>query len=146
MQQKVSEQQIVQMAQQQESILNSQKNFQRNIISILKDNIRTIESLEELAKSPEKMYMNLGSGVLIEVEAKNNESCKRAFAENGYLEEKITQTIKWLEKRKVNSENQIKKIEQDIANSEKKLNELIGVLKQIDTQKRKQQELSISKK
>jgi len=92
------------------------------------------------------MYMNLGSGVLVEVESKSNEKCKRAFAENGYLEEKIPQTIKWLEKMKENSTKQIQKIEQGLAKSEARLNELINVLKQIEAQKRKQQEFSISKK
>jgi len=146
MQQQVSEQQIVQMAQQEEAVLKSQKSFLRKIISIRQDSNRTIDSLNELIKNPEKMYMNLGSGVLIEVEAKNKENCKRAFAENGYLEEKLPATIKWLEKRKENSQKQIERIEQDMAKTESKLNELINVLKQIDAQKRKQQEFSISKK
>jgi len=146
MQQQVSEQQIVQMAQQEEAIIDSQKSFLRKVISILRDSNRTIDSLNELMKNPEKMYINLGSGVLVEVEPKNTEKCKRAFAENGYLEEGIPETIKWLQKRKENSQNQIERIKQDLAKSETKLNELISVLKQIDAQKRKQQEFSISKK
>jgi len=144
MKEKVSEQQFVQMAQQEEAVLNSKKNFLRKVVSIYQDSIRTITSLEEMKKDPEKMYMNMGSGVLIEVEAKNKTNCKRAFAENGYLEEKITDTIKWLEKKQTNSKKQIENIERDIAQSESKLNSIVSVLKQIEVEKRKQ--FNISKK
>ncbi|MBT4870121.1 MAG: hypothetical protein HON47_00940 [Candidatus Diapherotrites archaeon] len=144
MQQEFSEQQLMQMAQQEEAVLNSKRNFLRKIVSIYQDSERTIASLEEMGKNPEKMYMNLGSGVLIEVEAKNKTNCKRAFAENGYLEEKITQTLKWLEKKKDTSKQQVERIEQDIASSDAKLSDIVSVLRQIETEKRKQ--FNISKK
>ena len=144
MQKQVSEQQIVQMAQQEENALESKKNFLRKVVSILNDSERTIASLKEITKSPETMYMNLGSGVLIEVDAKNSKTCKRAFAENGYFEEDIEETVKWLEKKRENSKTQLEKIGQDVQGSEKRLNELVGILKQIEGQKRK--EFNISKK
>jgi prefoldin subunit 5 len=144
MQQQVSEQQIVQMAQKEEAVLKSKQNFLRKVFNILTDSERTISSLEELAKNPEKMYMNLGSGVLIEVKAKDIKKCKRAFAENGYLEEDIKGTVSWLETKRESSRKQIARIEQDIATSETKLNDLVNVLKQIDAQKQK--EFNISKK
>ena len=144
MQKQVSEQQIVQMAQQEENVLKSKKNFLGKVVSILTDSERTIASLKEIQKTPKTMYINLGSGVLIEVETKNTKTCKRAFAENGYLEENITGTINWLEKKKDNSKTQLEKIEQDVRISEKRLNELVGILRQIEGQKRK--EFNISKK
>ena len=144
MQEQVSEKQVVQMAQQEENVLESKKNFLRKVVSILNDSERTIASLKEITKSPETMYMNLGSGVLIEVDAKNSKTCKRAFAENGYFEEDIEETVKWLEKKRENSKTQLEKIGQDVQGSEKRLNELVGILKQIEGQKRK--EFNISKK
>ena len=144
MQKQVSEQQIVQMAQKEEALLASKKDFLRKVFNILADSERTIASLKELTKTPEKMYMNLGSGVLLEVEAKNTKTCKRAFAENGYLEEEINETLKWLDKKRDNAQTQIARIKQDISSSDAKLNELVGVLKQIEAQKQK--EFNISKK
>jgi len=142
MQQEFSEQQLIQMAQQEEQVINSKRNFLRKIVSIYHDSIRVIDSLEEMEKNPEKMYMNLGVGVLIEVEAKNKANCKRAFAENGYFEEKITQTLKWLEKKKENSKKQIENIEKSLTQSESKLNDIVNVLKQIDAEKKKQFNIS----
>lgn len=144
MQQQVSEQQLIQMAQQEEATLKSHKSFLRNVISVYRNNDRTISSLEEIKKNPEKMYINLGSGVLIEVEAKNKTNCKRAFAENGYLEEQITETLKWLEKQKENAKKQIDKIQQEVAKSEARLSDFVSILRQIETEKRKQ--FNISKK
>ena len=144
MEKQVSEQQIVQMAQQEENALESKKNFLRKVVSILTDSERTIASLKEIQKTPKTMYINLGSGVLVEVDAKNSKTCKRAFAENGYLEEDIEGTVNWLEKKRENSKTQLEKIGQDVQSSEKRLNELVGILRQIEEQKRK--EFNISKK
>lgn len=144
MEQKVTEQQIVQMAQQEEAVLARQQKFLRQVAGVYKEAKQTIDALQEMKNDPEKMFMNLGSGVLIEVEAKNKSKCKRAFAENGYIEESVLATIKVLEKRKLNSEKQLQKIESDIAQSDARLNELVGILKQIEVEKRKQ--ISISKK
>ncbi len=144
MEQKITEQQLVQMAQQEEAVLKSKQRFLREISKIIKDSAKTIDALKEIKKNPEKMYMNLGAGVLIEVEVKNTEKCKRAFAENGYVEETIQEAIKWIEKRKDNGQKQLEKIGQDATQSEARLNEIIGILRQIENKKRKQ--FNISKK
>lgn len=136
MKQTLTENQILQMAQQEETILKEQQTYLARVENILKDTIMTIESLKEIQKKPSKIMVKIGLGVVLEVELKSNK-CIRAFAENGYKEEKIDETINWLKKRKNNVESQIKKIREDIQKTSNKLNELIKVLKQIDYEKRK---------
>jgi prefoldin subunit 5 len=136
MKQSLTENQIIQMAQQEENNLQKKQQYLSRIESILKDTILTIESLKEIQKKPSKTMIKIGLGVMMEAEIKTNK-CSRAFAENGYKEEKIDDTINWLKKRRKNIESQIKKIIEDINKTKNKLNELIKILKQIENEKRK---------
>lgn len=101
MNQQISEQQLIQLIQREESILQSQQQFFQNIKTTLRETHETIESLKEIQNKPQKIFFKLGIGVLIEAELKNSGKCKRAFSETGFKEEKIEDTIKWLEKEKL---------------------------------------------
>jgi len=133
----LSEQQLIQMAQQEENNLNSKKALLNQITSILRETNEAIESLKEIQKKPKTAMMGLGVGVMVEVEIKGEGKCKRTFAENGYVEEKIEDTITWLGKRKEVINKQAMGIGREIAQSESKLNEIIGIVRQIETEKKK---------
>jgi prefoldin subunit 5 len=137
MKQQVNEQQLIQMAQKEEAIMNSQNNFLQNLKHALKEAHETIESLKEIQKKPGKIFFKLGPGVMIEGEIKNTEKCKRAFAENGFKEEKSVETIKWMEKRKGNLEQQAQKVQTDLIQTEQKLTQIINLIKQIQQEKSK---------
>lgn len=137
MKQTFSENQIIQMAQQEEGMLQSRERFYSDLQNVLRETHLSIESLKEIQKKPETIMIKVGPGVIIEAEVKNVKKCKRAFAENGYLEEEIKDTIKWLEEKKVNLEAQAKNVAQDIFKSKQRLSELIGVIKQIEAEKQK---------
>jgi prefoldin subunit 5 len=132
-----SEKQLIQMAQQQEAIMQSQENFLKELDRVMKETIISIESLKEVQKKPGKIYVKLGPGIMIEAEIKNTEKCKRAFSEKGYKEANIKETIKWLEKRLDNVKKQVKKVSEDYNKSRQQLNNLIGILKQIQAEKQK---------
>lgn len=137
MTQQINEQQLIQLAQREESILQSQQNFLNNIQQSLQETYETIEGLKEINKNPKKTFFRIGSGVLIDVEIKNNKKCKRIFSENGYKETTIKDTIEWLEKRKKNLELQLQKVQKEIFTTTQKLNEIIQVIKQIQQEKSK---------
>jgi prefoldin subunit 5 len=137
MEQQINEQQLIQMAQKEEAIMNSQNNFLQNLKNALKEAHETIESLKEIQKKPGKIFFKIGPGVMIEGEIKNTEKCKRAFSENGFKEEKIVETIKWMEKRKGNLEQQAQKVQTDLIQTEQKLTQIINLIKQIQQEKSK---------
>jgi prefoldin subunit 5 len=131
-----TEKQIVQMIKKEEAILKGRRQYLKRIERVLKDTFLSIESLKELNKNNGKVFVKLGSGIAIEAEIKT-ETCKRAFAENGFIDEKIPNTIKWLEKRKTNIKIQMKKNAKDVNKSKTKLNQLVTIVKQIEAEKRK---------
>ena len=131
-----SEKQIIQMIKQEEAILEGRTQYLRRIERVLKDTFLSIESLKELSKNQGKVLVKLGSGIAIEAEIKTD-TCKRAFAENGFIDEKIPSTIKWLEKREKNVKVQMKKISEDINKTKSELTKLVSIVKQIEAEKRK---------
>ncbi len=133
----ISEKELVQIAQNEENILESKKKYYAKTQSILLDTIKTIETLKEIEKNPEKIYFMAGLGVMVEAKITNTKVVKRSFSENGYLNEDIKDTKKWLEKRKKNIEEQLKKISDDIVKSEKQLNNIIGILRKLSEDKEK---------
>ena len=52
-------------------------------------------------------------------------------------ENTIKDTIDWLDKKKTNLEEQLTKVNTDLAQSRQKLNQLIGIIKQIEMEKSK---------
>jgi prefoldin subunit 5 len=137
MNQQINEQQLIQIAQKEESTLQSQNDFLQNIKSILKETHNTIEGLKEIQKKPEKMFFNIGAGILIETQVNEFKKCKRLFSENGYKETTIEETIKWLEKRKTNLEQQAQKVQSEMMKTENNLKQIINAIKQIQIEKSK---------
>ena len=131
-----TEKQIVQMIKKEEAILKGRRQYLKRIERVLKDTFLSIESLKELNKNKGKVFVKLGAGIAIEAEITAT-TCKRAFAENGFIDEKIPSTIKWLEKREKNVKVQMKKISEDIAKNKSELTKLVSIIKQIEAEKRK---------
>jgi len=142
----ISEQELMGLIQREENILTSKKSYYSKTQSLLIETIKTIETLKEVEKSPEKIYFMAGIGVMIEAKITNIKTVKRSFSENGYFEENIKDTQKWLEKRKKNIEVQLKKISEDIQKSEEQLKNMIGIYKKIEEEKQKLFSKNISTK
>lgn len=138
-QQQVSEQQLMQMAQQEESNLMNKQVMLEKLSTVLKETLIAKEALKELQKTNGKLMVNLGATVLIEVETKNTKTCKRGLSENAFKEETISETEKWLTSREEKLQAQIKKLSEEYTQNEQRLTNMIGVLKQIDAEKRKLQ-------
>ena len=136
-QQQVSEQQLMQMAQQEENTLMNKQVMLEKLTTVLRETLVAKEALKELQKSNGKLMVNLGATVMIEVEAKNLKNCKRGMAENAYKEESVTETEKWLTTREEKLQIQIKKLSEEYTQNEQRLNNIVGILKQIDAEKRK---------
>jgi len=137
MKQTFSEQQIIQMAQQEEAVLQSKQNYLQQLNRVLKDVVLGIEGLKEIQKKPESVMVKLGPGIMVEAKITDNTNCMRAFADNGFEKATIKDTIGWLNDKQKNVETQAQKVNQDVAKSKQKLNELIGIIKQIQTEKSK---------
>jgi len=135
--QEITEAQLTQMARQEENSLMNKQAILERISSMLKDTITAKEVLKEIQKTNGKVLINIGATVLIEAEAKDIKKCKRGFAENAYKEENIEETLKWLEKKEEQLQKQITKLGQEYSESQQRLTSIIGILKQIDSEKRK---------
>jgi len=133
----VSEAQIMQMAQQEERELMRKNSIMESVGALLREAVFAKETLEEMKNSSGKMLVSVGGTVLIEVSAANTKTCKRGFAENGYKEEKIEQTIAWLGKKEAQLKAQLEKLQKEVSVSSARLGDLVGILKQIDNEKRK---------
>lgn len=132
-----SEQQLLQMARQAEAEMNQRQAIFERLGAAMRETNAAIETLTELEKNKEPIMVKIGSGILIEAEAKEIKKCKRTFSENGYLEENTEDTLKWLEERKKELQKQTEKIEQELAATSKNLSDLMSILNQIQAEKRK---------
>jgi prefoldin subunit 5 len=133
----VSEKQLLQMAQQEEAILQNKQIMLERLSAVYRETIIAKEALEEMQKSKGKALVNLGATVLVEVEIKETTKCKRGISENSYKEETIPETIKWLTGREEKLKKQIEKLSQEYNEAEQKLTNMVGILKQIEAEKRK---------
>ena len=132
----LNEQQLIQMAQQEEaSLMNSQTMIQR-LNALLKETIISKEALSELEKTNGKVMINLGATVLVEAQIVNLKKCKRGISENAYKEEAIEETKKWLAEKEIKLQKQITKLTHEYTQTEQRLNGIVGILKQIEAQKR----------
>ncbi len=132
----LNEKQLIQMAQQEEASLNGRQQLMNKITESLRETIGAVEALKEIKEHNGKVLVKLGAGILIETEIKT-ETCKRSFAEDGYKEEKIVDSIKALEKRKENIEKQANIIAKELYEGQQRLSQIINILQQIDAEKRK---------
>ncbi len=137
MKQTLSERQIIQLAQQEDALLQNKRTYLGNLENALIDVLKSIASLKEIEKKPGKILVRLGPGVLVEAEINETENCKRTFSENGFRDAKIKDTIVWLEEKHKNLEEQVKKVSIDVAKSEANLGQLSALLNQIEMEKRK---------
>ncbi|MFA5763519.1 MAG: hypothetical protein WC915_01775 [archaeon] len=137
MNQQFSEQQIISMAQQEEAVLQSKQAYLKQLTRVLQDVVLGIEGLKEIQKKPESIMVKLGPGIMIEAKLTDNTNCMRAFADNGFKKAPIKDTIEWLNDKQKNLETQLQNMNKEVAKSKQKLNELIGIIKQIETEKSK---------
>jgi prefoldin subunit 5 len=134
----LTENQLMQIAQQEQDALNNTEARIRNTTSWLTEALAAKEILKERKKSEGKVLVSVGATVLIELEAKKTTKCKRGISENGYVEEEIDQTITWLEKREQTLRKQLEALQKEYNESQNRLTTVIGILKQIEAEKRKQ--------
>ncbi len=144
--QSISEQELIGLIQREENILQTKKGYYSQTQSLLIETIKTIETLKEVEKNPEKIYFMAGIGVMVEAKLTNTKTVKRSFSEKGYFDESIKDTQKWLEKRKKNIEIQLKKISEDVQKSEDQLKNLIEIYKKLEEEKQKLFSKNISTK
>ena len=138
----IMEDQLVQMAQQEEqNLLARQQNLER-MSNALRETINAKEILKEIQTNKENVMIRIGAGILIEAKPLNTEKCKRTFSENGYKEETIKETLEVLTKREEQLKKQIEKVSQEYNASEQKYASVIGILKQIETEKKKAFEIA----
>lgn len=140
----VTEKQIAQMAQQEEQIILQKQQLLGNFTEHLKETIGAIDSLEGIQEQNGNMLIKLGAGVLIEASI-TAKTCIRSFAEDGYREEKITDAIKKLEKRRDNLEKQANHTAKEIYERQSRLTQLIGLIQQIESEKKKNFSMSSKK-
>ena len=132
-----SENQLLQIAQQSEKELSQTKAMLQRVNMLYSETVTAKEGLKEMQKTSGKVLVSVGSGVLVEVEAKKIEKCKRAFGENSYKEESIPETLEWLSKREEQLKKQIEELTKEYSETEQRLTTMVGILKQIDSEKRK---------
>jgi prefoldin subunit 5 len=137
---KLSENQLIQMAQQEEQNLENKRETLERLSTLLRETIISKETLKELKEHKGKIMVSIGATILIEAEITNTERCKRGFSDRAYKEETITETIKWLEEREDKMKNQIETLSKEYAKTQQKYTSLIGILKQIEADKQKRRE------
>ena len=133
----VNEQQLMQMAQQEETALNHKQATLERLAQMLGETITAKEILTNAQTNKGKIMFNIGATVLIEGQITNTEKCKRALAENAYKEDTFEGTITWLAKKEDQLKQQMKKIQTEMADGQNKLTNYISILKQVDAQKKK---------
>ena len=133
----VNEHQLMQMAQQEESALNNKHAMFEKITHMLKETIIAKEILTTAQTNKGKVMFSIGATVLIEGQITNTEKCKRALSDNAYKEDTFEETIKWLTKKEEQIKQQTQKLQTEMNVSQKRLTNYIGLLKQIDAEKKK---------
>ncbi len=133
----VNEHQLMQMAQQEESALNNKHAMFERITNMLKETIIAKEILTNVQTNKGKIMFNIGATILLEGQITNTEKCKRALSDNAYKEDTFEETIKWLTKKEEQIKQQTQKLQNEMAASQKRLTDYIGLLKQIDAEKKK---------
>lgn len=132
----LTEQQLVQMAQQEEHQLNHKQQTLIKITEVIKETSGAMEALKEIKKQKGTYLVKLGAGIFIESEIKTDK-CKKSFAEDGYIDESIEETIKMLEKRKEELEKQAQKVNNDLIATEQRLSQMVNIIQQLQNEKRK---------
>ena len=133
----VNEHQLMQMAQQEEKNLNNKQEMFKKVAHMYGETITAKEILTNAQTNKGKIMFSIGATVLIEGQITNTEKCKRALAENAYKEDSFEKTIEWLTKKEEQIKKQMTKLQTEIMQGQNKLTDYIGLLKQIDVEKKK---------
>jgi len=133
----VNEQQLMQMAKQEETALNQRQEMLEKIAHMLGETITAKEILTNAQTNKGKVMFNIGATILIEAQITNTEKCKRALSENAYKEDSIEETLKWLTKKEEQIKKQMNKVQSEMALGQNRLTNYIGLLRQVDTEKKK---------
>ncbi len=133
----VNEQQLMQMAQQEESALHNRQAMLEKIGHMLGETLTAKEILKEIKTNKGKIMFNIGATILIEGQVTNTEKCKRALAENAYKEDSVEETLNWLNKKEEQIKKQMTKVQAEMKAGQDRLTNYIGILKQIDAEKKK---------
>lgn len=137
MQYELTEHQLMQMAQQEEAELANRRMILEKMLEVMKETTQAIEAMKEIQGGADKVMVRLGAGIFIEAKILGKERCKRSFAEGGYLEDSIPDSVKWLEERLGGLEKKAAKQREEMIKSENRFGEIVGILKQIQSEKRK---------
>jgi prefoldin subunit 5 len=137
MQNELSENQLMQMAQREEAELANRRAMLGKMLEAIRETANAIDSMKEIQGGAGKVLVRLGSGIFVEAQILDRERCKRSFAEDGYMEEKISDSVEWLSTRLAGMEKQASKQREDMIGSEIRLNEIVGIIKQIQAEKKK---------
>ncbi|MEI7960881.1 MAG: hypothetical protein WCI04_00965 [archaeon] len=133
----LTEQQLTQMAQQEDAEFKNKKNLLDRVLMALSETTIAKETLKELKNNKGKIMVNIGDSVLIEVNAENIKKCKRGFAQNAYKEENVEDTIEWLNTREEQIKKQCDSLQRETEASKARLTDIIGILRQIEAEKRR---------
>ncbi|MGI6589160.1 MAG: hypothetical protein ACOX1V_00655 [Candidatus Iainarchaeum sp.] len=133
----LSEQQIMQMAQQEEAQLQNKQVLSERVSQLLNETITAKEILKEAKENKGKIMVSIGATVLIEAQITDNKTCKRALSDNSYKEDTIEETTKWLEKKEEQITKQLQTIQTELRGHQKNLTNYLSILKQIEAEKRK---------
>lgn len=133
----VNENQLIQMAKNEETELHNKQALAQRITHMLAETITAKEILKEAQTNKGKIMLNIGATVLVEAQIINPEKCKRALSENAYKEDTSKDTLDWLSKKEEQIKKQLTKVQTDLVQHQKKLTDYVGILKQIETEKKK---------
>lgn len=133
----LNENQLIKMAQHEEAELHQKQTLMQRITHMLAETITAKEILKEAQTNKGKVMINVGATILIEAQITDTQKCKRALAENAYKEDTIEETLKWLNKKEEQIKKQLAKVQSDMSQNQKKLTSYVGILKQIETEKKK---------
>lgn len=136
--QQISEEQLIQMAQQDEQELMQKQSILQRLLEIHKEATNAKETLKELQITKGKIWVAVGATILIEVQPTNTEKCKMGLSENGYKDTTTEEATKWLEEREIQLKRQIETLQKEINEGQNRLTQIISIIKQIEQEKRKQ--------
>jgi prefoldin subunit 5 len=136
----VSEEQLIQMAQQEENELMAKRAYSEKVMGMLIETEVAKEVLKELKKTDGKIMVSVGATILVEAEVKKTTKCKRGIAENAYKEETIEDALKWLEEKEEKTKRQLASAQKQIAEGNERLTSIVGIIRQIEAEKRKHAE------
>jgi prefoldin subunit 5 len=143
---KMSEKQLMGLIRGEEKRLKVKRDTLKRLAGALDETNKTLESIEEIEKNPEKVLMKLGSGVMIEVNINDTKKVTRAFSQRGYLNEDTKDTKKWLKTKKKSLESKIKETNKTVQKIHKQLGGLVGIAKKVREEKRKLAQKNIATK